>query len=56
MDGCHCGEILDLIAQGRLDTAPLITHTFPLRRIQEAYDLFARRRDGVMKVALIPEA
>ena len=56
VDGCHCGEILDLIAQGRLDTAPLITHTFPLHRIQEAYDLFARRRDGVMKVALIPEA
>ena len=30
VDGCHCREILDLIAQGRLDTEGLLTHTFPL--------------------------
>ena len=52
VDGCHCGEILELIAQGKLDTTPLITHTFPLRDIQAAYDLFEGRRDGVIKVAI----
>ena len=27
VDGCDCGEILELISQGKLDTEPLITHT-----------------------------
>ena len=52
VDGCRCGEILDLIAAGRLDTTPLLTHTFPLADIEAAYDLFEHRRDGVMKVAI----
>ena len=52
VDGCHCGEILELIAQGKLDTTPLITHTFPLQEIEKAYDLFEHRRDGVIKVAI----
>lgn len=52
VDACRCGELLSLIQAGRLDTTPLITHTFPLARIQEAYDLFEQRRDGVIKVAI----
>ena len=52
VDGCHCGEILELIARGKLDTTPLITHTYPLKDIAAAYDLFEGRRDGVMKVAI----
>ena len=52
VDGCHCGDILDLIARGKLDTTPLITHTFPLRDIAAAYDLFEHRRDGVIKVVI----
>ena len=52
VDGCDCREILDLIAAGQLDTTPLITHTFPLREIEAAYDLFEHRRDGVIKVAI----
>ena len=52
VDGCDCGEILELISQGKLDTAPLITHTYPLKEIAAAYDLFENRRDGVMKVAI----
>ncbi len=52
VDGCRCAETLDLIAAGKLDTTPLITHTFPLREIEAAYDLFEHRRDGVIKVAI----
>ena len=52
VDGCRCGEILDLIAAGHLDTTALITHTYPLREIGAAYELFEHRRDGVMKVAI----
>ena len=48
------GEILSLITEGKLDTTFLITHTFPLARAEEAYALFERRDDGVMKVALVP--
>ena len=39
---------------GRFDPKSLITHTFPLDRIEEAYRLFGERRDGVLKVALRP--
>lgn len=33
-------------------TEPLITHTSPLSQIDEAYDLFENKRDGVIKVAV----
>lgn len=52
VDGCKCGEILSLIEQGKLDTTALITHTYPLREIEKAYELFEGRRDGVIKVAV----
>ncbi|MGO5549216.1 alcohol dehydrogenase [Wansuia hejianensis] len=52
VDGCECDVILKLIAEGRIDTLPLITHTYPLARIDEAYDLFENKRDQVMKVAV----
>ena len=52
VDGCDCEETLALIAQGKLNTEPLITHTYPLRNIEEAYALFENRQDGVIKVAV----
>ncbi len=55
VDGCHCARTLELIAQGKLDTTPLITHTYPLREIEAAYRLFEQRQDGVIKVAIRPE-
>ena len=52
VDGCDCAQTLRLIAEGKLNTEPLITHTYPLSRIEEAYDLFENKRDGVIKVAV----
>ena len=38
------------IAEGRIDVRPVITHQMPLSDIQQAFDLFAERRDGSLKV------
>lgn len=54
VDGCDCSEILEQISRGELDTTPMITHTFPLEQIEEAYRLFENREDGVIKVAIVP--
>ena len=47
-------RLMAMIAAGRIDLTPLITHRFGLSNIQEAFDLFAAQRGGVMKVALLP--
>ena len=52
VDGCDCAEILLLIEQGKIDTTPLITHTFSLDQIDEAYRIFENKVDGVIKVAV----
>ena len=52
VDGCDCDTTLALIEQGLIDTTPLITHTYKLSDIEEAYALFENRRDGVIKVAI----
>ncbi len=52
VDGCDCDEILRLIEEGKIDTTPLITHRFPLHKIDEAYRIFENKLDGVIKVAI----
>lgn len=54
VDACHCGEILELIAAGKLNAEPLITHTYPMERVMEAYDLFEQKGDSVLKIAVQP--
>lgn len=54
VDGCDCDEIMRLISEGKIDTAPLITHTYPFSQIEEAYDLFENHRDNVIKIAIQP--
>lgn len=55
VDACDCDKIMQLISEGKIDTTHLITHRYPLSRIQEAYDLFANRADGVIKTAIYPD-
>ena len=47
-------RLMELVRFGRVDLTPLLTHTFGLDQIVEAYELFEERRDGVMKVAIKP--
>lgn len=47
-------RLMDVVASGRVDTTPLVTHRFSLDDIEAAYDLFANQRDGVLKVAITP--
>lgn len=47
-------RLIELVRHGRVDLRPLITHTFTLDEITRAYDLFANRKEGVLKVAIRP--
>jgi alcohol dehydrogenase len=47
-------RLLSVIASRRVDLKPLVTHRFKLDQIEEAYQLFAEQRDGVLKVAITP--
>ncbi|HNY87332.1 MAG TPA: alcohol dehydrogenase catalytic domain-containing protein [Candidatus Hydrogenedentes bacterium] len=43
---------LALAATGRLDVGSLVTHSFPLERTQEAFQLVADYADGVLKASV----
>lgn len=44
---------LDMLASGRIDAAPLITHRFPLNRIGEAFAAADdKRSSGAIKVLI----
>ena len=47
-------RLMEVVRRGRVDLTPLLTHTFSLERIAEAYELFGERMDGVLKVAIKP--
>jgi len=47
-------RLMNVLASGRTDLKPLVTHRFTLEEIANAYDLFAHQRDGVLKVAITP--
>lgn len=52
VDGCDCEETLKLISEGKLNTEPMITHTFPLKDIEKAYHIFENKLDNVIKTAI----
>ena len=47
-------RLMEVVRSGRVDLTPLLTHTFPLEKIGDAYELFGERQDGVLKVAIKP--
>ena len=47
-------RLMTMVENRRVDLTPLVTHSFALDDIEEAFDLFSHQRDGVLKVALHP--
>ena len=47
-------RLMAVVASGRVDLKPLVTHRFKLDDIEAAYELFSHQRDGVLKVAITP--
>lgn len=46
------GPVIELMAAGRIDARPMLTHHFPLGQITEAFETVAGYRDGVIKAML----
>lgn len=49
--GCVAPAIR-LVSERVINTTPLVTHRFPMERIQEAFELVAGYRDGVIKAVV----
>ncbi|NPV54164.1 MAG: zinc-binding dehydrogenase [Firmicutes bacterium] len=45
-------EAINLLGSGRVDTASLITHSFPLAQVVDAFELASRRKDEVIKAVV----
>ncbi|MEX2299387.1 MAG: alcohol dehydrogenase catalytic domain-containing protein [Bryobacterales bacterium] len=45
-------RLMRLVEAHRIDLTPLLTHTYTLDRIGEAYELFGSRSDSVLKIAV----
>lgn len=48
-------DVIEMVANQRLNLEGLITHRFPLEEGMRAYDLVSRRADGVIKAVLVLE-
>lgn len=47
-------RLMELVLHKRVDLTPLLTHSFSLSNITDAYALFANQLDGVLKIAIRP--
>jgi len=47
-------RLMELVRCGKLDLVPLLTHSYSLEQITDAYALFGEKADGVIKVAIRP--
>ena len=46
--------VLSMMEQGILNAKDVITHTFPIDQVHEAFDTFINRKDGAVKVVIHP--
>ena len=47
-------RLMKVVANGKVDLRPLLTHSMKISEIPAAYDLFRKREGGVLKIALRP--
>jgi alcohol dehydrogenase len=53
VDASSTPTLMRMMAAGRLPASSMVTHTFPLDQMEEAYDVFSRAADtGALKVVL----
>jgi len=50
-----CARSLALFSDGKIQAKPLITHHFPLEKINEGIDTFVHRKGGAIKVIIQPQ-
>jgi len=50
----NCGRAISLLESGRVNLIPLLTHSFSLTDISEAFKTFKERIGGAIKVAVKP--
>ena len=55
VDANKCDKLIKLIEEQKISTDFLITHTFKLDEILEAYKLFEEKPAGCLKIAIIPD-
>ena len=55
VDANKCDKLIKLIEEKKIATDFLITHTFKLGEILEAYKLFEEKPAGCLKIAIIPD-
>lgn len=54
VDAIHCKELLQYIADGKLNTDFLISEQIPLNNIVEGYERFKNRENNILKLAVMP--
>lgn len=54
VDAVHCGELVRLIADGKLNTGLLVSRHASLDEITDAYRLFEARADNCLKIVVTP--
>jgi L-iditol 2-dehydrogenase len=50
----NCARALSLMRNGKINARPLITHDFPLAKINEGLQIFSARQGGAIKVLIKP--
>ena len=52
--GTTVGQALRLLAAGRIRAMPLVSHTYPLSRVHEGFDVLEKRTGDAMKIIFHP--
>ena len=52
--GTTVGQALRLLAAGRIQAKPLVSHTFPLSRVHEGFEILEKRTGDPMKIIFHP--
>ena len=52
VDAVHCKDLVRYISEGKISTDFLITHRFAFENIKDAYELFEKKSDNCLKIAI----